>query len=141
MQKLLRENHEFLLINCTYKINKYKMSLLIIIKIISLNIIFYVNFDFMKKEYYNNYVWVLKILKHFYDYLNLLYFKIVLSDDDKTLELTLLKVFKNIIKYALCVWHININVIVNIKKYFSINELFKSFIKRWKYLRNVFTFA
>ena len=50
MQKLLRENHEILLINCIYKINKYKMLLLIIIEVISLNIIFYVNFCFMKEK-------------------------------------------------------------------------------------------
>ena len=56
MQKLLRENHEILLMNCTYKINKYKMPLLIIIEIIVLNIIFYVDFCFMKGERYNDYV-------------------------------------------------------------------------------------
>ena len=42
--------------NYTYKINKYKILLLIIIEITFLNIIFYVNFCFMKKEHYNNYV-------------------------------------------------------------------------------------
>ena len=56
MQKFFRENHEVLLMNCTYKINKYKISLLIIIEVISLNIIFYVNFCFMKEKRHNDYV-------------------------------------------------------------------------------------
>jgi len=55
MQKLLYLNIKILIINCIYKINKYKMSLLIIIKIIILNIIFYVAFYFIKSENYNNY--------------------------------------------------------------------------------------
>ena len=130
MQKLFRENHEILLINCIYKINKYKMSLLVIIEIISLNIIFYVDFCFMKEDRHNDYVWVLKILKRFYDHFNLSYFEIVLFDNDKILTSTLFKMFENIINHALYVWHININVTINIKKYFSINELFKSFMKR-----------
>ena len=141
MQKLFRENHEILLINCTYKINKYKILLLIIIEIISLNIIFFIDFCFMKDERHIDYIWILKTLKRLYNHLNLLYFETILFDDDKILTSTFFKIFKNIVKYALCVWHININVTINIKKYFFINKLFKSFIKRWKNFRNAFTSA
>ncbi len=56
MQKLLRENFEILIMNCIYKINKYKMLLLIIINVTSLNIFYYVIFCFMKDESFNNYV-------------------------------------------------------------------------------------
>jgi len=55
MQKLLCFNINFLIMNCIYKTNKYKMSLFIIIEIIVLNIIFYVAFCFIKSENYNNY--------------------------------------------------------------------------------------
>ena len=101
MQKLLRENHKILLINCIYKINKYKILLLIIIEVISLNIIFYINFCFMKKKLHDDYIWILKILKRFYDHFNLLYFKIISFDNNKTLILTFFKIFENIVKYAL----------------------------------------
>ena len=141
MQKFFRENHEVLLINYTYKINKYKMLLLIIIEVISLNIIFYVNFCFMKEERHNDYIWVLKALKRLYDHFNLSYFEIVLFNDDKTLTSALFEMFEDTVKHALCVWHININITINIKKYFSINEFFESFIKRWNDLRNAFIFA
>ena len=56
MQKFFHENHEVLLLNYIYKINKFKMLLLIIIEIIFLNIIFYVDLCFIKKECYNNYI-------------------------------------------------------------------------------------
>ena len=103
MQKLFRENHEILLMNCTYKINKYKMSLLIIIEVISLNIIFYVDFYFMEKKRYDDYIWVLKALKRFYDHLNLRDLKTIYSDNDKTLISALFEVFKNIVNHVLYV--------------------------------------
>jgi len=53
---LLSLNIKVLIINYIYKTKKYKMSLLIIIKIIALNIIFYIVFYFIKEENYNNYV-------------------------------------------------------------------------------------
>jgi len=56
MQKLLCLNIKILIINCIYKINKYKIFLFIIIEIIVLNIIFYVEFYFIKGKNYNNYV-------------------------------------------------------------------------------------
>ena len=56
MQKLLRENFEILIMNCIYKINKYKMLLLIIIDVTSLNIFYYVVFCFMKGESFDDYV-------------------------------------------------------------------------------------
>jgi len=52
---MLANYYEVILMNCIYKINKYKMSLLIIIKVIALNIIFYVAFYFMKGENYIDY--------------------------------------------------------------------------------------
>jgi hypothetical protein len=52
--------------NCTYKINKYKMSLFIVSDQIVLHKIFYVAFCFMTKKKQNDYVWVLKQLKRLY---------------------------------------------------------------------------
>ena len=116
IQKLFRENHEILLINCIYKINKYKISLSIIIGVIFLSIVFYVDFCFMQKEHHNDYIWVLKTLKRLYDHFNLLYLEIVLFNDDKILTSAFFKVFEDMIKHALYIWYININITINIKK-------------------------
>ena len=56
---LLKLNSKILLINCTYKTNCYKMLLLIIVEVISLNIIFYIEFYFMSAKKTANYIWVL----------------------------------------------------------------------------------
>jgi len=53
---MLANYYKIILINCIYKTNKYKISLLIIIKIIVLNITFYVAFCFIKGENYSNYI-------------------------------------------------------------------------------------
>lgn len=54
-QKILQFNSEVLIMNYTYKINRYRMSLLIIIDQIDLNIIFYVAFAFIDHEYTSDY--------------------------------------------------------------------------------------
>ena len=66
MQQMLVQNFEILIINCIYKINKYKISLLIIIDVINLNILFYVNFYFLSNENIKNFVWVLNVLQELY---------------------------------------------------------------------------
>ena len=125
MQNLLCLNLEILIMNCTYKTNKYKMSLLIIIGVIAINTTFYVAFCSMRGENYIDYVWVMEALIRFYDYLDLSYFIIVISDDDRVLSLALSHVFhekEHRINHLLCIWHLNQNVTINCKKYFSTNE-------------------
>ena len=46
--------------DATYKINKYKLPLLVIIGVIVLNITFYVGFAFMSGENTENYTWVIE---------------------------------------------------------------------------------
>ncbi len=53
---MLKRNSEILIMNCIYKINRYKMLLLIIIEIIALNIFFFVNFYFMIAKKTSDYV-------------------------------------------------------------------------------------
>ncbi len=53
---MLANYYKIILINCIYKINKYKILLLIIIKVIVLNIIFYIAFYFIKDKNYNKYI-------------------------------------------------------------------------------------
>jgi len=53
---MLTCNSEILIMNCIYKINCYKMSLLIIIEVIALNIFFFVEFCFMTVKKTANYV-------------------------------------------------------------------------------------
>ncbi len=73
-------NSKILIMNCIYKINHYKMLLLIIIKVIALNIFFFVEFCFMTVEKTVNYMWVLKQLKLLYIKFNLFDSTVILID-------------------------------------------------------------
>jgi len=53
---MLKRNSEVLIMNCIYKINRYKMSLLIITEVTALNTSFFVGFCFMEAEKTANYV-------------------------------------------------------------------------------------
>ena len=55
-QQILSVNLEILLMNCIYKINKYRLSLLVICDVTTINTIFYVIFCFLSSEYIENYV-------------------------------------------------------------------------------------
>jgi len=119
MQKLLRLNMEILIINCTYKTNRYKMPLLIITRVTILNATFYVAFCFMKDKSYSDYEWVIEALVRLYDYLNLSYPITVISNSDKALLPALSHVFaeqNHRVNHILCIWHINQNVTANCKK-------------------------
>ncbi len=79
-QSILKINYEILIMNCTYKTNRYKMSLMIISDQIALHKNFYVVFCFMTKKKQNDYVWVLQQLKHFYHQLKLLDLIVFITD-------------------------------------------------------------
>ncbi len=61
-KQMLKINWEMLIINCIYKINRYKLSLLVITGMIALNTNFYITFAFILNKTTKNYVWVLKQL-------------------------------------------------------------------------------
>ena len=126
IQELLRHHLEISIMNVIYKMNRYKISLLIIIDVICLSITFYVAFCFMKKKNYNNYLWIIRALKRLFDYFHLSYLVTILTDEDKSLTSTLFIVFnqdvEHRVNYNLYIWHLDQNVIANCKKFFRTNE-------------------
>ena len=55
VKKILCKNFEIFVMNCIYKINKYDMSLMIIMSHIAINISFYIDFAFLKKKEQKNF--------------------------------------------------------------------------------------
>ena len=56
MQQMLARNPDVLILDCTYKTNRYKMSLLVITEVTNLNTSFYADFCFLRSENIENYV-------------------------------------------------------------------------------------
>ncbi len=117
--------------NCTYKINKYKMSLLTICKQTKLHINFYIVFCFMIKKKMNNYRWILKQLKTLYVRLKIFMFIVFVIDMKKRLMIAQYLIFSNF-NHLFCIWHINNNVLINCKKSFVIKENWDDFFRNEK---------
>ena len=94
-QKILKLNHEMLILNATYKTNKYKLPLFVITDVTTLNNFFYVNFTFIKSKYISNYVWVMKQLKALYNELDIPYSKMLLTNAQETLINAYVIIFPN----------------------------------------------
>ena len=60
---IFKTNDKILIINCTYKINRYNISLIILIKTIYFNISFYFDMYFLKNETIKNYEMLFDIIK------------------------------------------------------------------------------
>ncbi len=130
-QSILKINYEVLIMNCTYKINRYKMSLMIIFDQIVLHKTFYVVFCFMTKEKQNDYVWVLQQLKHLYQKLKFSDLTIFVTDMKRELMNDRFLIFSDA-NHLLCTWHINNNVLINCKKSFFTKEAWEKFFSDWK---------
>ena len=121
MMNIICKNFEILIMNCTYKINRYEMFLLNIVDIIFINIIFYIDFAFIYEKKKKIYFWMIQQLKKLYrtfDFRNLV---VIIIDCDETL-INVLKVEYFEITTLLCLFHVNKNVWTHCNFEFDENE-------------------
>ncbi len=130
---LLKINYEVLVMNCTYKTNRYKMSFLIINEQTALHINYYVAFCFMQKKIIANYLWILHQWRSLYAKLKL-FDSIVIMIDMKRDLMNVIDTIFSIVNHILCLWHINNNVLINCKKSFNTKKEWDVFFAEWKTL-------
>jgi hypothetical protein len=135
---ILRFSFEVLVLDCIYKTNKYKMSLLIIFDQIALHRNFYVTFFFMIKEKIDDYFWALNQLKLLYRQLKFSYSIVFVTDMKKDLMSVRYLIFSQF-NHLLCIWHINNNVLINCKKKFFSKETWEKFFSKWKEMMYAFS--
>ena len=121
-QLILELNCEVLILDATYKTNKYKLPLLVITGVTALNTSFYLGFAFMKAEYTSDYTWVMGQVRALYDRLGLQYPSVVLTDHQPALMNACRIVFPDS-KRMLCIW------------YFDEQEVFDAFRKAFCEIR------
>ena len=129
-KKILCKNSEIIIMNCIYKINKYDMSMLVIMNHIFLYSNFYIDFAFIEIEEKENFVWILEQLKALYQALDLIDFHVIVIDRN----LILMKTFKFVyflVYHLLCLWHINKNILKNCKLSFETQKQWKKFLIAW----------
>src|SRR6266536_793213 len=110
----LIENPEVLVLDATYKINRFRMPLVNIIKMIRINRNFYAASVFLAGEKENDYNMIFSDLKDLYDFWKLLYPLIFVTDTCEAEIKALKKIFFEV-NYIFCTFHINNNILVKLK--------------------------
>ena len=129
--ELLRTFPNVLIMDCTYKTNRYCLPLLEIVGVTSTNLTFCAAIVYLQYEREDNYIWALSRLQHLIDGFEQP--KVIVTDR----ELALMKAVENVFpraRHLLCRWHISRNVLAKCKKIFDSNEKWDKFITSWSIL-------
>lgn len=131
---LTRQYSSVLLMDCTYKTNKFKMPLLNIVGITSFNTTFYSCFIFMKGEEKADYQWALTHVARLFD--GIPKPGVIVTDRELALMNALETTFPDSAN-LLCLWHISKNILKNCKSQFSKetenenNDEWQLFLEKW----------
>ncbi len=129
-QRMTKLNWEIFIIDCIYKINRYFMFLCIIIEVTALNIIFYIAFAFLSSEIISSFEGILQQVLELYQELNISNFIFIVTNCEISLINAISSIFSTI-QHALCLWHVDKNVLKNCKRFFDDNESWKMFFDQW----------
>ena len=113
------ENNEIILLNCIYKINRYKMFFCIFTRMTYLNISFYFDICLLKNEKFENYKWFFDAFKELYKHLNIFLSNVWFSNDELNIFAILRSEISLAIVHILCVWYIENNIINNCRKHLN----------------------
>lgn len=83
--RMLRENFEVLIMDCTYKTNKYRMPLLTMVGITSLGTTFFISGAFLSGKRKEDFRWGINRVNVIYTYLHLPKPKVIVYDRDQAL--------------------------------------------------------
>jgi len=138
MLEILCKNPEVLIMDCTYKTNKYHMPLLTICGVTVLGTTFIVGFAFIEKENKNYYDWILYHLKQLYASLGLTCSRVIATDRDLALMEAIdhrfpafATTYNEGTRQVLCLWHLHRNVAKNCKASFPTDEEWEAFLTAW----------
>lgn len=126
--QMLRTFPHVLIMDCTYKTNRYRFPLFEIVGITSTEQTFNVAFVYMSKETEDNYRWALSMLRTLMDEDSMP--GVIVTDR----ELALMKATENVFPdthQILCKWHISKNVLRKCKGKFKTKEGWEAFNNDW----------
>ncbi|KAK9943777.1 hypothetical protein M0R45_009374 [Rubus argutus] len=128
---LLRVFPTVLMMDCTFKTNRYHYLLLEVVGVTSTNMTFSVAFVFLDSEKEDNYVWALSRLRDVMDRCAMP--NVIVTDKDLELIRAVEMVFPSA-RHLLCKWHINKNVLAKCRNLFGSKEKWDRFIMKWNVL-------
>jgi hypothetical protein len=128
--EMARRFYGVVLIDCTYKTNRFKMPLLHVCGVTPCNNTFSFAFAFLASETETDYDWAMTALK---ESLVSRVPWVFVTDRELALMNALATTFPSAAN-VLCRWHIQKNILSNCKKSFETMESFEEFLKAWNLL-------
>ena len=125
----LRAYPEILLLDCTYKTNKYGMPLLDMIGVDATGRSFCIAFAFLSGETEEDYAWALERLKTLYEQCGGVFPSVILTDRCLAVMNTASSIFPS--TTSLCVWHANKAVLARCQAAFQKAEEWNEFYGFW----------
>ena len=126
----LKQFWNVILMDCTYKTNRYKMPLLVITGVTNLNTTYYLAFCFLRAEETDDYAWALEQLRELLLHVEVPDPGCIITDRELKCISQIKEVFPQT-QHLLCIWHINKNVVAHCKKHFADTESWETFYKQW----------
>jgi hypothetical protein len=127
----LNENPYILLLDCTYKTNKFGMLLLDILGVDGLDQGFTIGVAFLNAETEGDYNWAISHLRSLFQ--PSIWPSVIVTDCDEALMHAVESKFPLArTKMLLCFWHAAMNVVTNCKKFFETEEAWEPFIKGFR---------
>ena len=127
---LLKANPDVILLDCTYKTNRFNMPLLNLCGATGNNLTPQFALAFLSGEKEDDYTWVLSQFKQLLAQESVPDPKVFVTDRELALMRTIDKQF-NCSDHILCRWHINMNVVAKTKKHFRTKESFQKWYGAW----------
>lgn len=124
----LRLHHHVLLVDCTYKTNRYKMPLLHVIGITPLATSFFAGFAILNEECTASYIWAMEKIKQVVGSNNSP--AVFVTDRELALMNAIAVTFPSA-RRLICTWHINKNITARCKPHFDDEEWEEAF-GMWK---------
>jgi len=115
--ELLRRYRYVLFMDCTYKTNRYGMSMMDIVGVTPINKTFFVGFGFIKDGMESSLTFLLENLRDIYRQLSLPDPRTFLIDKDQALMNSIKTVFPHT-DFMLCLWDVNKNTLAKSRSFF-----------------------
>ena len=128
--KLLKSNPDVILLDCTYKTNRFNMPLLNICGVTGNNMTPQIAMAFLSGEKDVDYGWGMDCFDQLLKEFGIEYPKCFVTDRELALMSTLDRIYPSS-DHILCRWHINMNVVAKCKKHFKTKESFEKFYELW----------
>ena len=132
--ELFCQHPEVILLDCTYKTNRFQLPLLSMVGLNAMGKSFFIAFAFLQDETEERYAWAMEQLRSLFQNLGNRYKtgpEVFVSDRDLALLAAIRSQFPQI-PHLLCLWHINKCVVAKCKPLFEDQEHWDAFYQDWQ---------